>query len=81
LPGTQGLENRTEIQPGPGVYKGALLWNLASITGAKSADREHIMSFEEPNQKFANLAYWVVLAVGWGCLLYAYEVMFFSSPF
>jgi len=38
------------------------------------------MATEGSNSAFQNLIFWVVLATGYGCLLYGYKVMFFSTP-
>ena len=39
------------------------------------------MASEGSNNIFNKLVFWITLAAGYGCLIYAYEVMFFSTPF
>lgn len=39
------------------------------------------MASEGNNGTFGKLIFWVTLAAGYGCLIYAYEAMFFSTPF
>ena len=38
------------------------------------------MASEGLNGTFNKLVFWLTLAVGYGCLLYAYKVMFFTTP-